>query len=461
MKRTLIKVFASLAAVCCSTSFAQPVRADRAAEIARLVQPLVDGEAIVGCAVGIIDGETRKVHGFGEIVRGGETPRGDTLYEIGSVTKALTGTLLADMVLRGEVRLDQPISELVPEGTTAPAFAADQPITLVHLASHASGLPRLPDNMAPAAPTDPYADYTSELMFAFLSGHKLARAPGQYEYSNYGAGLLGQLLARRAGMSYEQLLRERLLDPLAMNDTALALTAEQAPRLAPPYDASLEPGYTWHFDAEAPAGGLHSTVDDMLKLLAAAIDDGESEVTQALRLAGEKQVLGPGWIGVGLGWHIARDGRTRWHNGQTGAYSSYMAYVADKKLAVVVLCNTPTDLTTVLGERIMQSLLGMQVEPPAFHKAVAVDAATLEKYVGVYELAPTFAITVTLEDGQLMAQATGQDKFPIFPESATEFFYKVVDAQISFVVGDDGTVEKLVLHQNGADMPAARAKPGP
>jgi D-alanyl-D-alanine-carboxypeptidase/D-alanyl-D-alanine-endopeptidase len=123
---------------------------------------------------------------------------------------------------------------------------------------------------------------------------------------------------------------------------------------------------------------------------------------------------------------------------------------------VVVLCNTPTDLTTSLGEKIIQSLAGMQVEPPTFHKAIEFDAATLEKYVGVYELAPTFAITVTLEDGQLMAQATAQDKYPIYAESETEFFYKVVDAQLTFEVGDDGTTKQLVLHQNGGHLPGVR-----
>jgi CubicO group peptidase (beta-lactamase class C family) len=438
---------------------ALPAWADHAAEIARLVQPLVEGKAIVGCVVGVIDGDAREVHGYGETAVGsGQKPDGRTVYEIGSVSKALTGTLLADMVLRGEVQLEQPIAELLPEGVTPPAFAADQPITLLQLATHTSGLPRLPDNMEPKDPANPYDGYGEEQMNAFLNKHKLRRAAGTYEYSNFGAGVLGTLLARKVGKSYEELLVERLAAPLDMTDTRLALSPEQAPRLAPPHDFGLRPNKNWDFDVFAGAGGVRSTTDDMLKLLAAAMSDADEPVVKALHLAGEHRHGEPGEIGMGLGWHIARDGVSRWHNGQTGGYSSFIGYIPQRRLAVAVLCNTATDKTTVLGERVLQALAGMKVDPPTTRHEVAVDAATLEKYVGVYQLAPFFAITVTLEDGQLMAQASRQDKFPIFAESPTEFFYKVVDAQLTFEVDADGKATNLILHQNGTDVPGVRVE---
>jgi CubicO group peptidase (beta-lactamase class C family) len=196
-----------------------------------------------------------------------------------------------------------------------------------------------------------------------------------------------------------------------------------------------------------------------LLFAAASLDDSNDEgghVGRAIRLAWEKRHGEPGEIGVGLGWHIARDGVTRWHNGQTGGSSSAMYVYPPRRLAVVVLANTATDTTTLLCERITQSLLGIDAPLIQVRKAVDVDAAVLEKYVGKYALSPLFAITITLEDGRLMAQATGQDKARIFAESPTEFFYKIVDAQISFVAGDDGKVEKLILHQGGRDMPGAR-----
>jgi CubicO group peptidase (beta-lactamase class C family) len=436
---------------------AAPCLADHAAQIDRLAQPLVDDKVIVGCVVGVIVGDEVEVHGYGEVVRGGgQRPDGRTAYEIGSITKAFTGTLLADMAERGEVQLDQPMAELLPAGVNAPAFAADQPITLAMLSSHTSGLPRLPDNMEPKDPHNPFADYADEQMYAFVNAHKLRRAPGEYEYSNFGAGLLGALLARRAGKSYEELIVERIAAPLDMADTRVTLAADAQSRLAPPYNGALDPEKNWDLGALTGAGGLRSTADDMLKLLAAAMSDADDAPARALRLAGQQRTGKPGEIGVGLGWHIARDGVSRWHNGQTGGYSSFVGYIAPPKLAVVVLCNTATDATTTLGERVLQSLAGLQVEPITVRREVAVDPAVLQTYVGVYALSPFFTITVTLEDGQLMAQATGQDKYPIFAASPTEFFYKVVNAQITFEVTKDGAVERMVLHQNGADAPGVR-----
>jgi hypothetical protein len=125
-------------------------------------------------------------------------------------------------------------------------------------------------------------------------------------------------------------------------------------------------------------------------------------------------------------------------------------------MAVVVLCNTASEHTTPLAEKILQSVVGMKPESIAVRKPVAVDPAVLKSYEGSYALGLLFAITITVEDGKLMAQATGQQKFQVYPSSDTEFFYKVVDAQLSFEKGSDGNVSKLVLHQNGADQPGIK-----
>jgi CubicO group peptidase (beta-lactamase class C family) len=208
------KIFLLLAFFFCSTS----ALADHADKIDRLVNPLIEGEALVGCVVGVIDGDAREVHAYGEVHRGeGDQPSGATIYEIGSITKVFTGTLLADMHERGHVKIDSPLAELLPGGVTAPV-ADEKPITLAHLATHTSGLPRLPSNMDPTH-HNPYADFTVEKMYAFLGGHELRRPPGKYEYSNYGMGLLGQVLAERAGKTYEQLVIERICEPLGMSDT--------------------------------------------------------------------------------------------------------------------------------------------------------------------------------------------------------------------------------------------------
>lgn len=447
-------------------------RADHAAEVERLVRPLIDSQSIVGCVVGIVDQGNREVYPFGETRRGsGQAPSADTVYEIGSITKAFTGTLLAHMVARGELTLDTPIQELLPEGVTA-AISDNKPITLRHLATHTSGLPRMPDNFEPGDPANPYADYTEERACGFLGKHKLRRAPGQYEYSNYGAGLLGMLLARRASTSYEQLVLDRIAIPLGMADTRIKLNEDQRRRLAPPYNGQLDEVKNWDFAAMAGAGALRSTTGDLLTLLESALAphdgsaaaggspsrpiDTQAAALNALHDAWTARHGKPGEIGIGLGWHIARDGVTVWHNGQTGGYSSWISARTGEQLGVVVLSNTATNLTTELGEKIVQSALGMKVEPSWIRKVVKVDREILKKYVGRYAILPIFVITVTLEGDQLMAQATGQPKFPIYPESPTSFFYKIVDAQITFETDADGNATKLILHQNGAHLPGAK-----
>ena len=149
---------------------------------------------------------------------------GNTVFEMGSISKVFTGALLADMVARGEVKLDDPIAKYLPQTVKVPSRNGRQ-ITLLDLATQSSGLPRLPSNMRPADFSNPYADYSVQQLYEFLSGYSLTRDPGQrYEYSNLGVGLLGHVLALRAGKSYEEILKERILDPLGMNDTRVDAT---------------------------------------------------------------------------------------------------------------------------------------------------------------------------------------------------------------------------------------------
>jgi CubicO group peptidase (beta-lactamase class C family) len=436
------------------------VFASHSQEVDRLVNPLIDSKSIVGCVIGVVDEGKQEVFGYGEIHGGaGDKPDGDTVYEIGSITKAFTGTLLGDMVNRGIVKLDAPLQDFMPPDIKL-HVVKDHPIRLVDLASQSSGLPRMPYNVGPKDIKNPYADYTPELMYAFLGKYELRRPPGKYEYSNLGMGLLGHVLATKAGKTYEELVIERICDPLEMNDTRMKLTDDQKKRLAPPYDVELNDEKNWDFDALAGAGALRSTMNDMLKFAAACVSDEKSEFGRAVHEAWKPHYGKEGDVRVGLAWHQARDGASWWHNGQTAGYSSALFIYPPKKLAVVVLCNTATEHTTPLAEKILQSLLGQTPEPIGLPRIVAVEADVLKTYEGKYALSPLFAITVTLEGDKLMAQATAQPKFQVFPESETKFFYKVVDAQLSFEKDKDGNVNKLVLHQNGLDQPAVK-QPAP
>jgi CubicO group peptidase (beta-lactamase class C family) len=230
-----------------------------------------------------------------------------------------------------------------------------------------------------------------------------------------------------------------------MKDTRVKLSESQLSRLAKPYGETLDLQSNWDIPTLAGAGGLRSTADDMLKFIAANFGDDDEPLTQSIRLSHEKRHTMDDGLAIGLGWHIAGDGITRWHNGMTGGYASWLAVVPDRNVGVVVLANTATMKITQLGEQLTRAACGIEVKPPKKRAAVAVDIETLKSYEGVYSLTPAFALTVTVEDDKLMVQATVQQKFEVFPESPTTFFYKVV-----------GKANRVTLHQNGRDLPGDR-----
>ncbi|MBL9163508.1 MAG: serine hydrolase [Planctomycetaceae bacterium] len=438
---------------------AEPL-ADLKPKIDALVAPLIDNKAIVGLVVGIRRGDEEVFLSYGTVGPGKEAaPTRETIYEIGSITKAFTGVLLADESLRHGLDLNIPVVDALPAGAPKPEKPGEKPIKLAHLATHTSGLPRLPADLRAKDVTNPYADFTAEDAYAFFAKHQPKRDPGEYEYSNYAMGLLGQILADRAGKSYDDLVQERICGPLGMTETRQALTPAMKSRLAPPHDGDLQRGKNWDFDALVGAGGLRSNARDMLKFAAAMLADDDRDVTKAFKLAGEPREKIPGGLGIGLAWHLARDGITRLHDGQTGGYSSFVACIPENKLAVVVLGNTAVhQFTSQVGEKAAQLALGMKVEPVKVRQIVDIPVETLQKYVGSYSLNFFMKFTVTLDGDRLKVKLTGQDAFPIYPSSPTEFFYRIVDAQITFVLDDKGEVTKLILHQNGVDQEAPRQK---
>lgn len=418
----------------------------RRPRVDRLAAPLIDAELVVGMAVGVRDAAGPRAWGYGRVARHGEAaPDGRTLFEIGSATKAFTGVLLAVAVARGEAALDTPAQRFLPEAVPLPA-PGGRAITLRDLATHTSGLPRMPDNFAPADPANPYADYTVAQLHEFLRRAPLAAAPGtRYEYSNLGLGLLGQLLARAGGATYEGLLRERLAAPLRLEDTCVGIPEDRRARLAPGHDADGEPAANWDLPTLVGAGGVRSTADDCLRFLGACLDPPEA-LAAPLALARQRHRDRPGGA-MGLGWHLDPDG-TAWHNGQTGGYHSFLAFDPAHRVAVVVLANTATGAVDDLGRRVLALLRGSEPVPPEVPRAVAVAPAILDRYVGRYRLLPQFELTVTRDGARLYAQATNQPRFRVFPRGEREFAWRVVEARLEFEASD-GPCPALVLHQNG------------
>ena len=388
----------------------------------------------------------------------GEGISGSTLFEIGSITKAFTGVLLADMVVRGEVALDDPVAKYLPPGTRVPERDGI-PITLRHLATHTSGLPRLPDNLAPQDWDDPYADYDAARLVAFLAAHQLRRKPGaSYEYSNLGGGLLGFALAHRTGASYGELLRKRIFEPLGMGESGVAESGKPA-RTITGHNSMGEPVPAWHFDALAGAGALHSTLEDMLGFAAAARDTVHGPLARAMALSQRDMFRVDSTTSIGLGWHRrTRGGRTLiWHNGGTGGFRSMLVVDPGSARAGLVLANSALSQDE-LGLALLDPAVKVPPLPPA-RTTVPLDSATLARYPGQYRLAPNFVISITPR-GQagLYLQATGQQRLRLYPSSATEFFLSEVAASIRFEMDSTGRVATLVLHQNGVQQRAVRER---
>jgi D-alanyl-D-alanine-carboxypeptidase/D-alanyl-D-alanine-endopeptidase len=446
--------------------YAGPVRAQPApsapsdSAIRAVIKERVDAGRFAGIAVGIVPrGGARRVVAYGPNA-GVQPYDGNTVFEIGSITKTFTSAILADMVKKGEVKLDDPVEKYLPAGTKVPERDGKK-ITLLDLATQSSGLPRMPDNFKPSDPENPYADYSTQQMYAFLGGYTLPRGIGEnYEYSNLGVGLLGQALSRRAGTDYETLVTSRVLKPLGMNDTRITLNASMQSRLAPGHTDTGKPAKNWDLPTFAGAGALRSTVNDMLTYIAANADSTSKPLGATLALThSERRAAGSPNMTIGLNWHRVRSPTGKvyvWHNGGTGGYRTFTGYDEQTGLGVVVLSNTSNGVDEI-GLHILDPSFPLPPIPKP-HTEISLPGTTLQKFVGEYQLAPNFVITIARVGAQLTAQATGQGAFLIFPERDTEFFAKVTELTVTFTTDASGSVTGLVLHQGGANRSAQKIR---
>lgn len=387
----------------------------------------------------------------------------DTVFEIGSITKVFTGLLLAQAVVEGRVALDDRISRYLPVEVVLPPDVAV--ITLGQLATHTSGLPRLPADLSPANASDPYADYSTTSLHASLQNCKLTGpAPQPAAYSNLGIGLLGHLLTCVYGVSYEDLLREKITRPLGLTDTVITLDASQQARLAKPHSGSQ--GVTnWTFDAMAGAGAIRSTAADLLRFVE-RLTAADSPLRAAWELARQPRADFPAYAGkVGLGILMSeRDGKLLYgHDGGTGGYRSYLEFstATGEMLTVLINNDAPEGLAVAAKIREWERPASAKPQTGPTEQLIAPDK--LAEYVGVYEIDGTASFTALIDQqGRLAVRLSGQPFFPAFHMGNDRFFLKVVAAEYQFARDGDGRIKSLTLHQNGHQVPARRtAKPLP
>ncbi len=362
------------------------------AEIRRILTERIDVQKQgVGIVIGVIDPHGRRIVAYGAPEKGDKRPLdGNTLFEIGSITKVFTALLAADMAQRGEVRLDDPIQKYLSPTVKIPERGGRQ-ITLIDLATHTSALPRMPENFRPKDPSRPYADYTVDALYSFLSSYELRRDIGaKYVYSNLGFGLLGLGLAQRAGMDYEKLVVTRICDPLGMSSTRITLSEPMRRRFAAGHTSDLVTVPEWEIPSLAGAGALRSSANDLLTFLAAMMGYTDNPLAAAQKKAlSIRRPTGAPFMETGLGWDIDTRGGSEIisKGGATAGYNTFIGYSPKNRVGVVALANTSAgEGTTDIGQHLLDARYPLWVPESSPSSERTLETKVLDGYVGHYEL---------------------------------------------------------------------------
>ncbi|HEX2532458.1 MAG TPA: serine hydrolase [Chitinophagaceae bacterium] len=390
-----------------------------------------------------------KGYGYLDAEKGIQHEPGD-LFQIGSVTKQFTAALVMQQVEEGRLSLQDRLSKFYP------AYPNGDKITLEHLLSHTSGIFNYTNDakLMQGSVTRPI---TEEAMLATFRDKPLDFEPGaQWNYSNSGYMLLGYILQKVTGKPYEQLMRERILQPLGMQHSGFNFAGLSGDRKSKGYFrlsggkglAAPVVDSTFSF----AAGALYATVGDLYRW-ERGISTGK-----VLKPESWKKVFTPVRNHYGLGWEIDTVyGKTyQAHGGGIHGFTSYLMRFPEEELVVILLDNTSSGNLTPLAKGMAAIVLGKPYEVPEERTAIRLEEAVLQQYTGSYELRPDMVLKVFLQDGKLMTQATNQAAFEIFAESPTRFFVKAFDAQIEFVKDNQGKVTGAILYQGGREVKAPR-----
>jgi serine-type D-Ala-D-Ala carboxypeptidase/endopeptidase len=452
-----------------SATIALPSDSDIANILAQRIDTLAGEEDGIGIVVGIIGPAGRKVIAYGHrSQRDSRELDGDTIFEIGSVGKVFTALLLADMVRKGQVALDDPVAKYLPSSASIPEYNGHA-ITLADLSTHTSGLPFMPDEL-PVLSESATRKYGTPQLYQFLARYKLTRAPGSdWDYSNLGYWLLGQALTARAGTDYEKLVRTRITAPLQMNSTlvSLALPLRLKFRVAPGHDASLQPAppsYALSIYSAMPAAGMGaiSSVNDMLTFLAVCLGYRQSSLAPSIALMLDTQrpiddsSQALGWVVIGKG-----EDRLITHEGGTWGYASYIAWDPAARLGVVVLSNQITPVSDIALHLLRPN---MPLDHPTAwkHAEIKLGSAALQAYAGNYEAEDVGIFKIAREHHLLtieMPPDWGLPKLRLHPASRTDFFVAELPSHVTFQISGDGRVTGVLVYpprgQHG--IPAKRA----
>jgi D-alanyl-D-alanine-carboxypeptidase/D-alanyl-D-alanine-endopeptidase len=420
----------------------------------------------VGIVVGTISSEGRKIISTGErSLDDPHPPDGNPVFEIGSVTKVFTGLLLADMAEKNEVGLNKPVAKYLPAGFKVPE-GNGKTISLLDLATHTSGLPFMP-NESTISNDSAAAKYSTADLRRFVASSELRNGVGEkWEYSNIGYWLLSEALASRAGLDYESLLRKRVITPLGLTNTAFALSPEMKANFAAGHNAVLQPSSPIStlliYSIMPAAGGLHSTANDLLKLLAVAMDYEHSPLDGAMRLTWNTRRPMSHGFEQALGWTIIREQNSLLivHDGGTFGYATSIAWDPVRRVGVVVLSNQVANVGDVARHLLRPSI---PLEKPTVTKRteVALDPATLDIYVGNYEATGEGIFAVAREADSLTIRSPaewGLPKFRLHPENRQDFFAAELPMRVAFQFENDGSIKKILVFPPRGQKPISAVR---
>lgn len=443
MQAVLLAVsFAGVTGVC----FAQ----DNTPRMEQIVQSYVANKTFMGTVLVVRDKAVLFEKGYGSADLEWDIPNSATTkFRLGSITKQFTSTSILLLEERGKLKTEDPVKKYMPD-----APAAWDKVTIYNLLTHTSGIPsftELPDYDS----LEPFAT-TPEKLVARFRDKPLNFLPGEkFEYDNSGYVLLGYLIEKISGQTYAQFVQENIFTPLQMKDSGYdsnsAIIMHRASGYTNGRQGIENAGYI-NMTVPFAAGSLYSTVEDLARWEQGLFG---GKVVSAASLEKMTTPFKSNYA-FGLAVSTVNGKKVIEHGGGIEGFNTHLAYYPDDKLIVVVLANLNGQTPGDIAHKLAAIAHGETVVLASERKEVPVSPTILATYVGTYELAPTFSLVMTLEGGQLMTQATGQQKFPLFAESDTKFFLKTVDAQVEFVKNDKGEVTGLILHQGGHDTPGTK-----
>jgi len=421
---------------------------------------------VPGVSIAVLHkGKIEWARGFGVRSVGGAPVNTETMFQAGSISKPLAAMACLRLVQEGKLSLDADVNTYLTSWKfPADPIAAGKPITLRELLTHTAGT--TVHGFPGYASTDPVPT-----LVQVLNGEKPANTPAirseaapgaRWNYSGGGYTIMQQVVIDITHEPFPKLLHDSVLAPIGMKHSTYEQPLPQALRenAATPYRGDGKPVEGGaHTYPEMAAAGLWTTPTD-LAIYALEVEQSlTGKANHVLSQDMTRQMLTPGVGHSGLGLGIGGSDADPYfsHGGANeGFRNNFAAY---EKNGEGVFVMTSGDNGDQIADEVMRSVAAEYHWPdfqPTVRTSIHLDPKVLDTYAGTYTLFPNFDLVVTLENGQLMAQATGQVKVPIYAETETKFFYLVVPAEIDFVKDDQGKATSLVLHQGGRDMKAPR-----